>query len=165
MPTPPTFIQDQFALIRKGVIKQGCGFRSAESPGLDWFLLKPIPSPQKDGGQQPVINLKTLNEFFQTQYFKMEGIHTLKELVRPGDWFAKLDLKDAYFTIPIHQNHRKFLRFLFLEKTYEFKQLVGLAKDLWMWCLERNIHITAQHPPTQDVLEYTVSWNRTDTKD
>ena len=22
-----------------------------------------------------------------------------------------------------------------------------LTKDLWMWCLERNIHITAQHLP------------------
>ena len=27
------------------------------------------------------------------------------------------------------------------------KELVDLAKSLWMWCLERNIHITAQHLP------------------
>ena len=27
------------------------------------------------------------------------------------------------------------------------KELVDLAKSLWMWCLERNIHITAQHQP------------------
>ena len=26
-------------------------------------------------------------------------------------------------------------------------ELVDLAKSLWMWCLERNIHITAQHLP------------------
>ena len=26
-------------------------------------------------------------------------------------------------------------------------ELVDLAKTLWMWCLERNIHITAQHLP------------------
>ena len=26
-------------------------------------------------------------------------------------------------------------------------ELVTLAKNLWMWCLERNIHITAQHLP------------------
>ena len=24
------------------------------------------------------------------------------------------------------------------------RELVNLTKDLWMWCLERNIHITAQ---------------------
>ena len=27
------------------------------------------------------------------------------------------------------------------------KELVALAKDLWMWCLERNIHIQAQYLP------------------
>ena len=27
------------------------------------------------------------------------------------------------------------------------KELVDLAKNLWMWCLKRNIHITAQHLP------------------
>ena len=26
-------------------------------------------------------------------------------------------------------------------------ELVDLAKTLWMWCLEQNIHITAQHLP------------------
>ena len=32
-------------------------------------------------------------------------------------------------------------------KTKMSTELVGLAKNLWMWCLERNIHITAQHLP------------------
>ncbi len=27
------------------------------------------------------------------------------------------------------------------------KELLDLSKTLWMWCLERNIHITAQHLP------------------
>ena len=27
------------------------------------------------------------------------------------------------------------------------KKLVLLTRDLWMWCLERNIHITAVHLP------------------
>ena len=27
------------------------------------------------------------------------------------------------------------------------KELIALTKDLWMWCLERNIHIQAQHLP------------------
>ena len=26
-------------------------------------------------------------------------------------------------------------------------ELIALAKELWMWCLERNIHISAQHLP------------------
>ena len=27
------------------------------------------------------------------------------------------------------------------------KELITLTRDLWMWCLERNIHITAQYLP------------------
>ena len=46
----------------------------------------------------------------------MEGIHTLKSLLRKGDWLVKVDLKDAYFSIPISRQHRKFLCFQFKNK-------------------------------------------------
>ncbi|XP_013877385.1 uncharacterized protein LOC106527140 [Austrofundulus limnaeus] len=41
---------------------------------------------------------------------------TLKQLIHsisPGDWFATIDLTDAYFHIAIHPEHRKYLRFTF----------------------------------------------------
>ena len=70
-------------------------------------LLEPVPIvPKKDGGMRPVINLKSLNEYVVPQHFKMEGIHTLKDLLRRSDWMTKIDLKDAYFTIPIHSTSR-----------------------------------------------------------
>ena len=37
---------------------------------------------KKDEGQRPVINLKALNQFVNTEHFKMEGIHTMKDLER-----------------------------------------------------------------------------------
>ena len=49
-----------------------------------------------------MINLKALNRLVNTEHFKMEGIHTVKDLLKPGDWLAKVDLKDAYFAIPIY---------------------------------------------------------------
>ena len=57
---------------------------------------------------RPVINLKALNFW----HFKMEGIHTLREIVAEGEWLAKLDLKDAYFTVPIFQEHQEYLHFV-----------------------------------------------------
>ena len=105
-----------------------------------------IPNPQagfysnlllvqkKDGGLRPVINLKALNQHVRTQHFKMEGIHTLKELIRPGDWLAKVDLKDTYFSIPINPAHRRFLQFVFQEQTYEFNCLpFGLTSAPWVF--------------------------------
>ncbi|XP_022784519.1 uncharacterized protein LOC111325067 [Stylophora pistillata] len=82
--------------------------------------------PKKGGGQRPVFNLRQLNRFIQYKHFKMEGIHMLKDLPKPNDFMAKIDLKDAYFTVPIWKGHQKFLRFLW--KPWEFACLpFGIA--------------------------------------
>ena len=43
----------------------------------------------------PIINLKHLNRFVKSEHFKMEGLHTVKSLLRRNDWMAKIDLKVA----------------------------------------------------------------------
>ena len=58
---------------------------------------------------RPVINLRPLNNFLRHEHFKMEGIHVVKDLLRQGDWLTRIDLKDAYFAIPIHTQDRKYL--------------------------------------------------------
>ena len=46
------------------------------------------------------------------------------------------------------------------------KELVNLIKDLWMWCLEKNINITAQHlPGAQNFITDAESRPQTDRTD
>ena len=46
------------------------------------------------------------------------------------------------------------------------KKLVTLTRNLWMWCLERNIHITAQHlPGVQNCIADMESRNMVDRMD
>ncbi len=88
--------------------------------------------PKKDGGQRPIINLKRLNSFVQTHHFKMEGIYMLKDLLKEGDWMTKVDLKDAYFMVPIASQHRKLLRFSWDRQVYQFNCLpFGLSSAPW----------------------------------
>lgn len=51
---------------------------------------------------------------------------TLKQIVtqiRSEDWFVTIDLKDAYFHVSILPKHRKFLRFAFGGKVYQYRVL------------------------------------------
>ncbi len=41
--------------------------------------------PKKDRKTRQVVNLKRLNVYIPHQHFKMEGIHTLRELLRESD--------------------------------------------------------------------------------
>jgi len=94
----------------------------------DDFVSSLFIVPKKGGGQRPVINLKGLNQFLEYQHFKMEGIHMLRDLLKENDHLVKIDLKDAYFTIPIWKNYQKYLRFLWKDTLLEFLCLpFGLA--------------------------------------
>lgn len=50
----------------------------------------------------------------------METISVARELINSNDYLASVDLSDAYFSIPIHESYRKFLRFIWNEQLYEF---------------------------------------------
>lgn len=35
----------------------------------------------------------------------MGNLQSVRFLVRKGDWLAKIDLKDAYLTVPVNPSH------------------------------------------------------------
>lgn len=53
----------------------------------------------------------------------MEDICSAKNLVSQGAYTSSIDLKDAYFLVPVHEKYRKYLRFKFQEKLFQFKCL------------------------------------------
>ena len=86
----------------------------------DEFISNIFLTPKKDGSLRPVINLKNLNKFVSYHHFKMETLSTALLLIEPDCYLASIDLKDAYFSIPIASEHRKFLRFQWRGKLYQF---------------------------------------------
>ena len=82
------------------------------------FLVK-----KKTGDLRPVINLKPLNKFLVKRHFKMDTLAKVLNLVQVGDWAISLDLKDAYFHVPIHPDHQKFLRFCILGQSFQFRAM------------------------------------------
>ena len=117
------------AMLKKGAVielpkqERGKGFYSS------LFLV-----PKKGGGMRPVINLKALNEFIPFVHFKMEGMHTLRDVLKENDWMTKVDLKDAYFMIPIQEVDREMLRFSTQGHLFQFTCLpLGLSCAPWVF--------------------------------
>ena len=69
---------------------------------------------------RPVINLKSLNQYIPYEHFKMESLSLLKDILQPGDFMCKVDLKVPYFAVPLSKNSSKHVRFLWREKLYQF---------------------------------------------
>ena len=67
-----------------------------------------------------ILNLKPLNEFVDYHHFKMDTFRTTLKLIRLGCFMASVDLKDAYYSIPIAEEDRKFLLFEWKGKYYQF---------------------------------------------
>lgn len=90
-------------------------------------------------GLRPILDLRALNSYLRKYKFRMLTHSALVRLVRPGDWFTSIDLKDAYFHVPIYPPHRKYLRFLFRGVTYEYTVLpfgLSLSPRVFVKCVE-----------------------------
>ena len=108
--------QEVEAMLAKGALE------IARDPGPG-FYSRLFLVEKETGGWRPVIDLSHLNDFVQLTPFKMETVASVLLSVREGDFLASLDLKDAYFQIPIHGSSRKLLRFMSEGTVYQFKAL------------------------------------------
>ena len=107
--------------LEKGIIEK-CYTEKGEFISNVFLRLK------KDGSFRMILNLKKINDFVAYHKFKMDTLESVIQLVNPGCFMASIDLKDAYYTISIAIEHRKYLRFLWRDKMFQFTCLPnGLA--------------------------------------
>lgn len=107
--------------IGKGIVKQ-------VSQVEGQFISNIFITPKNDGSFRLIINLKELNEFIVTEHFKLEDQKTVVGLLSKDCFLATIDLQDAYYLIPVYESHKKYLRFYFENKIFEFQCLpMGLC--------------------------------------
>lgn len=115
--------------------------------------------PKKTGGLRPILDLRTLNEFLKVLPFKMLTVSDVLKSVLPGEWFTSVDLKDAYFHVPIAQRHRQFLRFAYRGRHWQFKVLpfgLSLSPRVFTRCVAAAL----THPRSRGlkILPYLDDW-------
>ena len=126
LPKFPKFSERETAFIESEIRKLiSKGAVTEVSPCDSEFISTIFLVPMKTGDFRPVINLKPLNQFVEKIHFKMENIRMALNCISPGDFMVSIDLKDAYFSVPIFQPHRKCLRFL-----WNFKRCLPFGYSL-----------------------------------
>lgn len=98
------------------------------------FLSKIFTVTKPNGSYRFILNLKQLNKFIIVDHFKMEDYRTAANLVTKDSYMAKIDLQDAYFSIPISEESKKYLRFMFKGQLFEFNVLCfGLCSSPYVF--------------------------------
>lgn len=124
IPKPPTLSTKEFKEFNEAISKLlKSGTVSACKPCPGQFVSSIFLRPKPNGKVRLILNLKNLNKHITTSHFKLEDIRTVLKIISKNSFMATLDLKDAYFLIKIHEDSRKYLRFIFNDTLYEFNAL------------------------------------------
>lgn len=109
------------------LLVQGVIEHSSEQSGqiVSNVFLRPKPNNRF----RLILDLSDFNtQFVEYQHFKMTNLKMAMDLVSPNIFMTSIDLSDAYFTVPIHIDSRKFLKFRWEDKLFQFAALPnGLA--------------------------------------
>ena len=87
-----------------------------------------------NGDYRMIIDLSDLNQFVTDQPFKMDHLSTAMEMLFPNAWMASIDLKDAYYAIPVCEQDKKYLVFQWKGKYFRFNCVpFGLCSAPWIF--------------------------------
>ncbi len=102
----------------KKLLVKGVVIPSTHEPGE--FISSIFLRCKKDGSYRMILNLKQFNEFVQHHHFKMDTLDEAIRMMKPGCYMASIDLTDAYYMVPVHQDDQKYLEFEFMGSLYQY---------------------------------------------
>lgn len=77
-------------------------------------------TPKKDVSYRLISNLKKFNSLIVNHHFKMDSLLTITKLLAPNCFMACIDLKDAYYSVPITASDRKLVSFKWKRQVFQF---------------------------------------------
>jgi len=101
----------------------------ARIPQAQVKFISPIFSvPKKNGKERVILNLVGLNKHLCAPRFRMESLADILGAITPKCYMVSIDLSEAYFSIPIHPDHRGYLAFLWGNETWAYQCMPFGAK-------------------------------------
>ena len=150
-PNEIPFQGEQWHIVNSEVtelISKGAVVPCQSEPGE--FISTLFIVPKKNGKFRPVINLRYLNHYVHYDHFKQETFKVVLDLVQKNDFFTSIDLSDAYFSVPIHTDYQKYLKFSWNGQLLKFVCLpfglksapyvfTNILKPVYAWFRQQNI--------------------------
>jgi len=118
------------------------------------FVSRVFSVKKSNGDDRLIIDLSRLNNYLSKVHFSMEGIEVIKSLLEKEDYMASIDLSDAFFSVSIHKDYRRFITFEFEGKRYSYNVLpFGLSasprifskmlRPVIVWLRSQGVKLTA----------------------
>jgi Reverse transcriptase (RNA-dependent DNA polymerase) len=101
-------------LLMKGYITRSKNPKWVSSP----FIVN-----QANGKKRLCFDMSRLGTALPHRHFKMEGLMEARALSTPTTWYCRLDLKDAYHSVPILEKSRPLLAFRWNQEYFQWKRL------------------------------------------
>ncbi len=84
--------------------------------------------PKKGGGLRPILDLRVLNRALHRLPFKMLMHRHMIKCIQPQDWFAAINLKDAYFHVFLYE-----IQLLFFFSVVHFFQGTSVSITFYLF--------------------------------
>lgn len=113
--TPQSILDRVHDLLQEDVI---------EIAGPIIFMNRLFEVPKRDSNTtRLVLDVSALNTFIPTYKFRMTTVRTVRQTLRHGNYLASIDLKDAYWHVPIATSFRPYLAFSAGKQIFQFRVL------------------------------------------
>ena len=122
------------------------------------LVISPVFTVPKKGSdkRRGVINLKWVNSHVKYMKFKATTMRDVKAAVEQGCYMTTIDLKDAFWNVPVHPDDRRFLAFRWRGKVYQYRSLpFGLTSSPRILSRYSDRY---WHHSIQWVSEYSSTW-------
>ena len=100
-------------LLSMGVVEKSMHQRD-EIISPVFMVLKP------DRSYRLILNLKKFNDSIQYEHFKMDNLTSATQMMTRGCYMASVDLRYAYYSVPIKAEYRKYLKFKWKNQLYQY---------------------------------------------
>lgn len=89
----------------------------------DHYISNIFLRPKPNGSFRMIIDLSRLNNDIEKRHFKMQHLDVAIDMLSRGCYLASIDLKDAYYSVPINKKFRRFLCFQWKGQFLRFKAM------------------------------------------